>query len=197
MQSQSIHTCLKTWHHVAMAIGHTGVVHQMLCIRCCASAATARHSQMFFAMQDVLSRLSQEASIVPHLMQLLSPQQAAGKERAVSALALLTSHSSDVAFQCSLHADWQYWLLCLLKHEQPATRLAACVCLQNLCMVQAASPESHSTEVRAIVHKNIGACCSQLTSLLVQHAWPTSFHCYCCLHQEHISETVTTHLHIM
>ena len=114
---------------------------------CFTSSSSRRPLKLQSSLQDVLSRLSQEASIVPGLMQLLSPKQSAGKEAAVSALALLTGHTPEMAEQCSLHPEWQQWLLCLLKHDQPATRLAACVCLQNICSVQAASWDSTSTEV--------------------------------------------------
>lgn len=114
----------------------------------CATSCSASYLQLHVMLQDVLSRLSREPSIIPGLLQLLSPQQTAGKEAAVSSLALLTGHSADMARQCSLHSQWQAWLLCLLKHEQPATRLAACVCLQNICSQQASSLDSNSTEVR-------------------------------------------------
>jgi len=57
----------------------------------------------------------------------------AGREAAVSALALLTSSSNSMAAQCTADPQWQHGLLLLLKHQTPATRLAACICLQNIC----------------------------------------------------------------
>lgn len=82
-------------------------------------------------------------------MQLLAPQQSAGKEAAALALALLTTYSANMAHQCSSHPQWQHWLLSLLKHEQPSMRLAACICLQNICSAQAqgTSTPDNTTEV--------------------------------------------------
>lgn len=98
-------------------------------------------------MQEVVSRLAQDPCIGTALMQLIVPQRA-GREAAAAALALLTSKSSSMAAACTRMPQCQPALVCLLKHPTPATRLAACICLQNICSAVDADDSSHgSSEV--------------------------------------------------
>lgn len=81
-------------------------------------------------------------------MQLIISQRA-GRDAAVAALALLTSKSSSMATACTHVAQCRPALISLLKHPAPATRLAACICLQNICSVADADESSEgSSEVR-------------------------------------------------
>lgn len=71
--------------------------------------------------------------------------QSAGREAAAAALALLTKSSSTAA-ACSSIPQSQPALLCLLKHPNPATRLASCICLQNICSAVGADDSSHGSQ---------------------------------------------------
>ena len=95
-------------------------------------------------MQDVLSRLAQDPSIGTALVQLVV-SQSAGQEAAAAALALLTKSNSTAA-ACSSIPQCQPALLCLLKHLNPATRLAACICLQNICSAADADDNTHGSQ---------------------------------------------------
>ena len=99
-------------------------------------------------MQDVVLRLAQDANIGTALMQLVV-SHSAGREAAAAALALITKSSSTAA-ACSSIPQCQPALLDLLKHPTPATRLAACICLQNICSAMDADDDSHGSrfEVR-------------------------------------------------
>ena len=106
-------------------------------------------------MQEVLARLAQDPSVAASLMQLLL-SQSSGQEAAVTALGLLTSSSISMAAQCSAHPQWQHSLLSLLKHSKPAARLAACVCLRNICLTPDIQDKVGATTVE------VGTCISQL-----------------------------------
>lgn len=103
-------------------------------------------------MQDVVSRLARDPSIGTALMQLVI-SQSAGREAAVAALALLTN-SSSMAAACSSSSQCQPALLCLLKHPTPATRLAACICLQNLCSAADADDSNPSSQSEVRQHSS-------------------------------------------
>ena len=99
-------------------------------------------------VQDVVSRLAQDPCIGAALMQLIISQRA-GREAAAAALAMLTSKSSSMAAAGTRVPQCQPALVCLLKHPTPATRLAACICLQNICSVADADDRGcGSSEVR-------------------------------------------------
>ena len=72
--------------------------------------------------------------------------QSAGNEAAATALALLTSKSSSMAAACTSIPQCQPALLCLLKHSTPATRLAACICLRNICSAVDADDSNHGSK---------------------------------------------------
>ncbi|KAL3133285.1 hypothetical protein ABBQ38_007165 [Trebouxia sp. C0009 RCD-2024] len=94
-----------------------------------------------WAQPDVVSRLAQDPCIGTSLMQLIISERA-GREAAAAALALLTSRSSSMATACTHVPQCQSALMGLLKHPAPATRLAACICLQNICSVADADESS-------------------------------------------------------
>lgn len=96
-------------------------------------------------MQDVVSRLAEDPGIGRALMQLVI-LQSAGSEAAATALALLTSKSSSMAAACTSIPQCQPALLCLLKHSTPATRLAACICLRNICSAVDADDSNHGSK---------------------------------------------------
>ena len=79
--------------------------------------------------------------------------QSAGREAAAAALALLTKSSSTAA-ACSSIPQCQPALLCLLKHPAPATRLAACICLQNICSAADADDNSHGSQSEVRQHSS-------------------------------------------
>ncbi|DBA97488.1 TPA: hypothetical protein ACH3X1_015194 [Trebouxia sp. C0004] len=101
------------------------------------------------ANMEVLARLAQEPNVASALMQLLLSQNG-GQEAAVTALALLTSSSVSMAAQCTVHPHWQHSLLSLLKHSKPAGRLAACVCLRNICLTPDIQDKIGATTVETL-----------------------------------------------
>lgn len=105
------------------------------------------HSESY--MQDVVSRLAQDPCIGTSLMQLIISERA-GREAAAAALALLTSRSSSMATACTHVPQCQSALMGLLKHPAPATRLAACICLQNICSVADADESSDGNSEASI-----------------------------------------------
>ena len=96
-------------------------------------------------MQDVVLRLAEDPNIGTALMQLVV-SHSAGREAAAAALALITNSSSTAA-ACSSIPQCQPALLDLLKHPTPATRLAACICLQNICSAMDADDDSHGSQI--------------------------------------------------
>ncbi|DBA77394.1 TPA: hypothetical protein ACH3X2_000908 [Trebouxia sp. C0005] len=101
------------------------------------------------ADMEVLARLAQDPNVASALMQLLLSQNG-GQEAAVTALSRLTSSSISMAAQCTAHPHWQHSLLSLLKHSKPAARLAACVCLRNICLTPDIQDKVGATTVETV-----------------------------------------------